>query len=141
MFACQLRSRSHHLAVRFLHLTLTVLFSGVYSVLTTSNNILRRSISPGGASLHRLYYFTFYSTSVITVAEALAVLYPTFLGSSQSNLSLKLVVFLLQVLFTGTKALTTQTFRSMGKEHEIHYQTHTIKIGLFLAHSNDGKAK
>ncbi|OJJ08540.1 hypothetical protein ASPVEDRAFT_47683 [Aspergillus versicolor CBS 583.65] len=118
---------------------LWILFSGVYSVLTTSNNILRRSLSPGGALLHRLYYFTAYSTSAITVVEALAVLYPTLSGSPQSDLSLKVVIFLLQVLFTGSKALTTRTFLSMGKEQKRQYETHPIKT--LIARDGDGKTK
>ncbi|KAE8378339.1 hypothetical protein BDV26DRAFT_281133 [Aspergillus bertholletiae] len=110
---------------------LWVLFSGVYSVLTTSNNILRRCLaSSGGALLHRLYFFTFYSTSVITMSEALAILYPICLGSSRSDLSLKITVILLQILFTGTKVLTTLPFYTMGREQKMQYQEHQRKARL-----------
>lgn len=39
-------------------------------------------------------------------------------GTPQSELSLKVVSFLLQVPFTGTKALATRTFLSMDREQK-----------------------
>ncbi|KAJ6132069.1 hypothetical protein N7471_007284 [Penicillium samsonianum] len=97
---------------------LWVLFSDAYGAAKNTSHILRRCLQPASAAIGWLYFFAFYSILLSTALEAISVLYATSLSWDKLSTFYKLVIFVLQGLFTLAKSRTILPFYTMYRKQK-----------------------